>query len=152
MNLLHRITQSYKFNNKNDLVCTWRDFNKTSCGISTYHKLGVKGVTHAHLAPIWYHSEPSNVPYYTRQCLGWDLCLLFLTANGSNMCCFYAVKTRQLQKFPQIYFLNFLHFLDVHFKSFIYLIDLKGRPNLSNRPTQPNSLVPPYAFKCLINV
>ena len=23
----------------------------------------IKGVTHAHLGPIWYHSEPSDVPY-----------------------------------------------------------------------------------------
>ena len=27
-----------KFGNKNDLLCTWRNFNKTFCGISTYHK------------------------------------------------------------------------------------------------------------------
>ena len=27
-----------KFSNKNDLLCGWRDFNKTFCGISTYHK------------------------------------------------------------------------------------------------------------------
>ena len=35
--LLHRKAQSYKVSNKNDLFCTWRDFNKTSCGISKYH-------------------------------------------------------------------------------------------------------------------
>ena len=23
----------------------------------------IEGVTHAHLGPIWYHSEPLNVPY-----------------------------------------------------------------------------------------
>ena len=27
-----------KFNNKNDLLCAWRDFNKTFCDISTCHK------------------------------------------------------------------------------------------------------------------
>ena len=32
----------------------------------------IKGVTHAHLGPIWYHSEPSNVPYSPNQFLGWD--------------------------------------------------------------------------------
>ena len=34
----------------------------------------IKGVTHAHLEPIWYHSElePSNVPYSPNQLLGWD--------------------------------------------------------------------------------
>ena len=29
-------------------------------------------VTHAHLGPIWYHSEPSDVPYSLNQFLGWD--------------------------------------------------------------------------------
>ena len=29
-------------------------------------------VTHAHLGPIWYHSEPSDVPYSPNQFLGWD--------------------------------------------------------------------------------
>ena len=28
---------NFKFSNKNDLLCAWRDFNKTFCGISTYH-------------------------------------------------------------------------------------------------------------------
>ena len=27
---------NYKFNNKNDHVCAWRDFNSTSCILSTY--------------------------------------------------------------------------------------------------------------------
>jgi hypothetical protein len=41
----------------------------------------VKGVTHAHLGPICYHSEPSDVPYSPNQFLGWDFYLVFLTAN-----------------------------------------------------------------------
>ena len=32
----------------------------------------IKGVTHAHLGPIWCHSEPSEVPYSPDQFLGWD--------------------------------------------------------------------------------
>ena len=32
----------------------------------------IKGVTHAHLGPIWYHSEPSEVTYSPNQFLGWD--------------------------------------------------------------------------------
>ena len=28
---------------------------------------------HAHLGPICYHSEPSDVPYFPTQFLGWDL-------------------------------------------------------------------------------
>ena len=31
----------------------------------------IKGVTHADLEPIWYHSEPSDVPYSLNQFLGW---------------------------------------------------------------------------------
>ena len=42
MDLLHRKAQSYKFSNKNDLFCAWRDFNKIFCGISTYHKWMLK--------------------------------------------------------------------------------------------------------------
>ena len=39
-----------------------------------------KGVTHAHLRPIWYHSEPSDVPYSPNQFLGWD----FFTTSYSK--------------------------------------------------------------------
>ena len=38
----------------------------------------IKGVTHAHLRPIWYHSEPSDVPYSPNQFLCWDFFLRFL--------------------------------------------------------------------------
>ena len=34
--------------------------------------LNDKGVTQAHLGPIWYHSEPSDLPYLTNQFFGWD--------------------------------------------------------------------------------
>ena len=33
-----RKAQKYKFSNKNDIFCAWRDFNKTFCGISIYHE------------------------------------------------------------------------------------------------------------------
>ena len=32
----------------------------------------IKGVTHAHLGPIWYHSEPSDIPYFPNQFLVLD--------------------------------------------------------------------------------
>ena len=32
----------------------------------------IKGVTQAYLGPIWYHKEPSDVPYFPNQVLGWD--------------------------------------------------------------------------------
>ena len=32
----------------------------------------IKGVTYVHLGPIWYHSEPSDVPFFPNQFLGWD--------------------------------------------------------------------------------
>ena len=51
----------------------------------------IKGVTHANLGPIWYHSEPSNVPYSPNQFLGWDFFCSFLQQDGSND--FVKVKT-----------------------------------------------------------
>ena len=39
--LLHRkgdFCIKCKFSNKNQILCAWSDFNKTFCGISTYHK------------------------------------------------------------------------------------------------------------------
>ena len=33
----------------------------------------IKGVTHAHLGPIWYHFEPSDVPYSPNQYTGHEL-------------------------------------------------------------------------------
>ncbi len=32
----------------------------------------INGVTHAHLGPIWYQKELSNVPYSSNQFLSWD--------------------------------------------------------------------------------
>ena len=32
----------------------------------------IKGVTHAHLGPIWYQSEHSEIPHSPNQYLGWD--------------------------------------------------------------------------------
>ena len=45
----------------------------------------IKGATHAHLGPIWYHSEPSDIPYVFPKpvsCLG--LFCHFLQQDGSN--------------------------------------------------------------------
>ena len=41
----------------------------------------IKGVTHAHLGPIWYHSEPSDVPYSPNQFLDLD----FFVASYSKI-------------------------------------------------------------------
>ena len=45
----------------------------------------IKGVTHAHLGPIWYLSEPSDDPYSPNQFLGWDFFRRFLQQTGSNI-------------------------------------------------------------------
>ena len=45
----------------------------------------IKGVTHAHLGPVWYHSEPSGVPYSPNQFLGLDFFCHFLQQDGSNV-------------------------------------------------------------------
>ena len=47
----------------------------------------MKGVTHAHLGPIWYHSEPSDVPYSPNQFLGRD----FFSASYSSSYFIYFV-------------------------------------------------------------
>ena len=44
----------------------------------------IEGVTHIHLGPIWYHSEPSDVPYCPNQFLGWDFFYRFLQQTGSS--------------------------------------------------------------------
>ena len=44
----------------------------------------IKGVTHAHLGPIWYHSEKSDVPKSPNQFIGWDISCRFLQQDGSS--------------------------------------------------------------------
>ena len=44
----------------------------------------IKGVTHACLGPILYHSKISDVPYSQNQLLGWDFFCRFLQQSGSN--------------------------------------------------------------------
>ena len=44
----------------------------------------IKGATHAHLGPIWYHLEPSDVPYSPKQFLGWDFFCRFLQQDSSK--------------------------------------------------------------------
>ena len=43
----------------------------------------IKGVTQVHLGPIWYYSEPSYIPYFPNQFLGWDF-WRFLRQDGSS--------------------------------------------------------------------
>ena len=38
----------------------------------------IKVVTHAQLGPVWYHSEPSDVPYCPNQFLALDISCRFL--------------------------------------------------------------------------
>ena len=45
----------------------------------------IKGVSHAHLGPIWYHLEPSDIPYSPNQFLGWDFFCRFLQQTGSSL-------------------------------------------------------------------
>ena len=44
----------------------------------------IKGVTHAHLGPIWDHTEPSDVPYFPSQFLNGAFFCHFLLQSGSN--------------------------------------------------------------------
>ena len=45
----------------------------------------IKLVTHAHLGPIWYHSETSDFPYCPNQFLALDFFCHFLEKDGSNV-------------------------------------------------------------------
>ena len=42
----------------------------------------INRVIHACLGPIWYHSEPSEIPYSPNQFLGWDFFCRFLQQDG----------------------------------------------------------------------
>ena len=44
----------------------------------------IKGVTHAHFGPIWYHSEPSDVRYSPNQFLGCDFFCRYIHQDGSR--------------------------------------------------------------------
>ena len=44
----------------------------------------IKDVTHAYLEPIWYHWEPSYVPYSPNQFLGCDFFCRFLQQDSSS--------------------------------------------------------------------
>jgi hypothetical protein len=44
----------------------------------------IKGITHAHLGPIWYHSEPSDVPYFPNQFLALGFFCPFLQQDCSQ--------------------------------------------------------------------
>ena len=44
----------------------------------------IKGVTHVHLASIWYQPELLEVPYCPNQFLGFDFFAVFLEQTGSN--------------------------------------------------------------------
>ena len=49
----------------------------------------IKGVTQAHLGSIWYHSEPSDVPYSPNQLLALDFAASYgktALAMRKNMC------------------------------------------------------------------
>ena len=46
--------------------------------------LNDKGITHALLQSLWYHSEPSEVPYFLNQFLDWDFFCHFLQQGGSK--------------------------------------------------------------------
>ena len=76
----------------------------------------IKGVTHAHLGPIWYHSEPSDMTYSPNQFLGWD----FFDASYSKtalVVVFRASKVNTIDNF--CWFLEW--FLNDTFQSYFFL-------------------------------
>ena len=94
----------------------------------------IKKEIHAHLGPIWYHSEPSDVPYSPNQFLGWDFFCRFLQQDGSSILeleilfqfflertlyivilkrIFILVYHEMLSKSPEISLFNFRYFLAI---------------------------------------
>ena len=51
----------------------------------------IKGVTHAHLGPIWYHSEPSDFPYPQNQFHALD----FFVVSYSNTALVREIKHKR---------------------------------------------------------
>ena len=56
-----------------DHLLVWRIGDIWRFWVTPRRSLGIRvSVTHAHLGPIWHHSESSDVPYSAKQFLGWD--------------------------------------------------------------------------------
>ena len=49
-----------KFSNKNDLLCTWRDFNEIFCDVFKYHKQNFKAKKSTHI-PFWVCKQSMNL-------------------------------------------------------------------------------------------
>ena len=54
----------------------------------------IKGVTHTHIGPFWYHSEPSNVPYCPNQLLALNF---FAVSYSKTAQVFIVKKIRKIQ-------------------------------------------------------
>ena len=79
MDLLHRKAQSYKFRIKMTFFCAWRDFNKTFCGISLYHKWMLK-------------LQISSIFHFDRAHLSWISGLLGVKSNQIMVVAFQPVQ------------------------------------------------------------
>ena len=62
----------------------------------------IKGITHAHIGTIWYHSEPSDVPYSLNQFLGWDFFLPLLTARRLKEILMKAIRRFGILRFVKL--------------------------------------------------
>ena len=78
-----------------ELPCSKKVLNDTKL------TLMIKGVTHANLGPIWYHSEPPDVPFPKNQFLGWYFLPLLKQDVSSQkfsmqpLTCFWHNKTQK---------------------------------------------------------
>ena len=73
----------------------------------------IKGLTHAHLGPIWYYSELSDVPYTPNQFLGWDFFAASysktaLRAYCPNIYIYCAFELLPVKKRPLLTSMNFV--------------------------------------------
>ena len=96
----------------------------------------IKGVIHAHLGPIWYHSGPSDVPYSPKQFLGWDFFVASYSKPAlvhihvwilgcSRLICIKALHVKLVQDFYEMWCISFLNFSWLNPKNLINPRNLK---------------------------
>ena len=83
-------------------------------------------MTHAHLGPIWYHKEPSEIPYSPNKFLCWDFFAVSYSKTAlhkkwSKIAGFYIYKISK----KKILCGNFYMAKIVQFYSFLIQVEIK---------------------------
>ena len=94
----------------------------------------IQGVTHAHLAPIWYHSEPSDVPYSPNQFLGWDFFCHFLQQTSSSKSTSRQYDCKKIRLKLRHIYNSFSDRLSTHCATYITAISLHLTSHKTRKP------------------